>query len=78
MKKEIELPGYLLQRPWTEDDFDEYIIELKDFINDVRKNDIKSLLKMIRNKKRKNKTYEYSQTFDEIIRYLKNQLKKLS
>jgi len=78
MKKEIELPDYLLQRPWTEDDFDEYIIELKDFINDVRKNDIKSLLKMIRNKKRKDKTYEYSQAFDEIIRYLKNQLKKLS
>uniref|UniRef100_A0A7C3WRB1 Uncharacterized protein n=1 Tax=Dictyoglomus turgidum TaxID=513050 RepID=A0A7C3WRB1_9BACT len=78
MKKEIEIPDYLLLIPKTQDDFDEYIMDFKDFINDVRKSDIKSLLKMIKNKKRKNKAYEYSQALDEIIRYLKNQLKKLS
>jgi len=78
MKKEIELPGYLLQRPWTEDDFDEYIIELKDFINDTRKNDIKNLLRWVSVKRSKIRTYEYSRAFDDIYRYLKNLIKKLS
>ena len=78
MKKEIELPSYLLQRPWTEDDFDEYIIELKDFINDTRKNDIKNLLRWVSVKRSKIRTYEYSRAFDDIYRYLKNLIKKLS
>ena len=78
MKKEIELPDYLLQKPRTEDDFEEYIIELKDFINDIRKNEIKNLLRWVSVKRSRIRTYEYSRALDDIYRYLKNQIKKLS